>query len=128
MPWTIVEDLFYTVWATDDFFYVPESSHWAEDDFFYIPEETVWADDDFFYVPDPIDWGPDWQRFYFPEQYWLLPLTINFDYVKSTANYEELAVLPEDLNIVPEQVQFRRTEWSQDEDNDEDGSWSIRNT
>ena len=128
MPWTLIEDLFYTVWAEDDFFYTPETSHWAEDDFFYVPEETVWAEDDFFYIPDLVDWGADWQRFYFPEEFWLLPLDIDFDHVKGTGNPEELVVLPESLETVPENIQFRRTEWEREDDTDESNSWSIRNT
>jgi len=117
MPWTIIQDLFYTVWAEDTFFYFPDAD-WE----FYFVEETEWAEDDYFYVPDG-PWGPN---FYLSDETWLLPLTISYDHIKATANPEELVVKPEDFGIVPENIQFRRTEWEAEEP--ETTSWTKRNT
>ena len=127
MPWTLIEDLFYTVWTEDDFFYVPEYPLWNPDPdgFFYVPETSHWAEDDYFYVPDSFYWD-ERNLFYFDTNRWLLPLDHSFEHVKATANYEEIVVKPEDLAIVPEQVQFMRTEWEREEPVIET-MWSVRN-
>lgn len=118
---SIIEDLGLVSTYSWAEFYIRQSTDWA----FYITEraETIWAEDDYFYVPDH-PWGGELPKFYFDGE-WLLPLDTDFDHVKGTGNPEELVVKPEDFSIVPEQIQFRRGEWSQQEN--ETTPWTKRN-
>ncbi len=117
---SIIEDLgLVSTYSWAEFYISQSIADWG----FYLVEETVWAEDDFFYVPDH-PWGDELPRFYFDGE-WLLPLDHDLENIKATGNPEELVVKPEDFEIVPENIQFRRGEWTKEES--ETTPWTKRN-
>ena len=52
----------------------------------------------------------------FEGEAWSLPEDADLQHVKETSNVEDLWIAPEDLDIVPEEMQFGLIQWSDDDE------------